>query len=100
MWTRRPGDRPFSWLDRVADITAPGLAAQLRTARPTLADARVVSATVDIVGAYPDALDPATVTVTCVAHLATTAARHDEPCATTVTVTGDEDGRLVVSAVA
>jgi hypothetical protein len=100
MWTRRPGDLAFAWLDRVADITAPSLAAQLRTARPTLADARVVSASVDIAGAYLDPLDPARVTVTCVAYLATTAGRSDQPCATTVTVSPDAGGHLVVSAVA
>jgi hypothetical protein len=100
MWTRQPGDQVFTWLDRVADITAPSLAAQLRTARPTLADAQVVSATVDIAGAYLDALDPSTVTVTCVAHLSTTAGHRDQPCATTVTVSPDSGGHLVVSAVA
>ena len=100
MWTRRPGDLAFTWLDRVADITAPGLAAQLRTARPTVADTQVDSATVDIVGAYLDAFDPATVTVTCVAHFATTAGHRDQPCATTVTVRPDSEGHLLVSAVA
>jgi hypothetical protein len=100
MWTRRPGDLAFAWLDRVADITAPSLAAGLRTARQTLADAQVVSASVDIAGAYLDALNPAKVTVTCVAHLATTAGRRDQACATTVTVAPDAGGRLVVSAVA
>lgn len=100
MWTRRTGDLAFAWLDRVADITAPSLAAELRTARPTLTDAQLVSASVDIAGAYPDALDPAKATVTCVAHLATTAGRRDQPCATTVTVSPDSGGHLVVSAVA
>jgi hypothetical protein len=99
VWTRRPGDTPFSWLERVADITAPGLVAQLRTARPTLTDAQVRSASVDVDGAYPDALDPHTITVTCVAHLVTTAGPVELPCATTVTVIADPDGRLVVSGV-
>ena len=100
MWTRAPGQGPFVWLTRVADITTPGLAAQLRTALPTPEDARVVSSGVEIDGAYPDALDPDTVTVTCVAHLVTTTGPLPEPCATTVTLTPGPDGSLVVAAVA
>jgi hypothetical protein len=99
MWTRLPGDPPFAWLDRVADITAAGLTAQLRTALPTPIDGQVVSATVDVGGVYPDAVDPNTVTVTCVAHLIAVTGRIDEPCATTVVVTPVPGGGFVVSAV-
>jgi hypothetical protein len=100
MWTRQPGDPPYRWLDRVADITDPGLAAELRTARTTVDDAQTLSATVEVDGAYPDALNPSTITVTCLAHLATTTGRRDQACASTVTVTATPGGRLVVSAVA
>jgi hypothetical protein len=100
MWTHRPGDTPLSWLDPVVDLTAPELIAELRTARPTVTDAAVASTSVEIDGAYPDALDPATITVTGVAHLLTTAGPVVEPFATTVTVTTDHGGSLVVSAAA
>lgn len=99
MWTRPPGEAPFAWLDRVADITAPDLDAELRTARPWLAEGDVISSTVDIAGVYPDARDPATLTVTCFAHRLTTAGVGSEPCATTVTMASAADGRLVVVAV-
>jgi hypothetical protein len=100
MWTHHPGDTPLSWLDRVGDLTAPELIAELRTARPTVTDAAVASTSVELDGAYPDALDPATITVTGVAHLLTTAGPVVEPFATTVTVTTEHGGRLVVSAAA
>ena len=100
MWTRQAGDSAFAWLERVADITAPGLAAQLRTALTRPTDRSVVSATVDVDGVYPDAVDHDTLTVTCVAHVTTLSGTNDEPCATTVTVTPGPGGRLLVSAVA
>jgi hypothetical protein len=100
MWTRRAGDPPFAWLDQVADITAAGLAAQLRTALTTPIDRRVVTATVDVDGVYADALDSNTLTVTCIAHLTTLSGTSDEPCATTVTVTAEPGGQFLVSAVA
>ncbi len=85
MWTRAPGEPTLGWLDTVADITDPALAAELRASRPTLGESTTVSSSVEIDGAYPDALDPLRVTVTCVAHLVTTAGRSDEPCAGTAT---------------
>jgi len=97
MWTRPPGAAPFAWLRGVADITSPDLLARLATARPTAADQG--SSTVTIDGTYSDALDPAVVTVTCVAHLRTAGGARDEPCATTVTVTGGPGGRLIVAAI-
>jgi len=100
MWTRASGEGPFGWLAQVADITSPGLAAQLRTALPTQEDARLLSSSVEIDGVYPDALDPYTVTVTCVAHLITTTGPLPAPCATTVTLTPGPLGNLVVAAVA
>jgi len=99
MWTRAPGDSPFAWLDRVADITTAALVARLREARPTPEDARIVASGVEIDGAYPDARDPDTITVTCVAHLITTSGRRDQPCATTVTLTPGPGGTLLVSGV-
>ncbi|MDP9389091.1 MAG: hypothetical protein M3Q48_14530 [Actinomycetota bacterium] len=99
MWTRAPGDAPFAWLDGVADITAPDLDAELRTARPWLDDGEVISSTVDVTGVYPDARDQATLTVTCIAHRVTAAGGRDEPCATTVTIALAADGRLFVVAV-
>ncbi|MDP9387042.1 MAG: hypothetical protein M3Q48_03750 [Actinomycetota bacterium] len=99
MWTRPPADAAFAWLDRVADITAPDLDAELRTARPWLAEGDVISSTVEVAGVYPDARDPATLTVTCVAHRLTTASVRSESCATTVTLASAADGRLVVVAV-
>jgi hypothetical protein len=81
----------------VADITAPDLAAQLRSARPTLDDQLTVSVTVDIDGVYPSAVDPGTVTVTCVAHRAMTTGRLDQPCATTVTVRPGPGGAPTVT---
>lgn len=99
MWTRAPGDPPFAWLDGVADITAPDLDAELRTARPWLDDGEIVSSTVDVTGVYPDARDQATLTVTCIAHRFTAAGGWDEPCATTVTIASAADGRLFVVAV-
>jgi hypothetical protein len=100
MWTRPPGASPFAWLDQVADITTVGLVARLRSALPAPVDPGVVSSRVDIDAAYPSAVDPDVVTVTCVAHLATTTGLRDEPCATTVTVTPAPGGRLLVSAAA
>ena len=97
LWTRAPGEAPFGWLDRVADITAPALLAELRSARPWRADPTLAS-TAEVDGVYPDAVDPATVTVTCVAHLTTAAGRSALPCAVTVTVARSADGRLVVAA--
>ena len=99
MWTRQPGDPPFAWLERVANITTPGLAAHLHVAIPTPDDAQVVSSGVQIDGVYPDALDPNTLTVTCVAHLITTTGPLDEPCAITLTLTRGPEGRLLVAAV-
>ncbi|MDP9402660.1 MAG: hypothetical protein M3P85_04860 [Actinomycetota bacterium] len=96
MWTRPPGDAPLAWLDRVADITAPDLDAELRTARPWLGDGEVISSTVEVAGVYPDARDRARLTVTCVAHHVTTAGGRDEPCATTVTIASGARGRLLV----
>lgn len=96
MWTRPPADAPLAWLDRVADITAPDLEAELRTARPWLGDGDVISSTVDVAGVYPDAGDRATLTVTCVAHQVTALGGRDEPCATTVTIASAADGRLLV----
>ena len=98
MWTRTPGAAPFAWLRAVADITSPDLLARLGSARPTADDQQ--SSTVTIDGIYPDALDPAVVTVTCVAHIHTSRGSYDEPCATTVTVTAGADGRPVVAAAA
>ena len=100
MWTRAPGTTTFAWLDRVADITTAGLAARLREARPTAEDTGIVASDVEIDGAYADAADPDTITVTCVAHLITTSGRRDQPCATTVTLTPEPDGTLLVSGVA
>ena len=97
MWTRPPGAAPFAWLGGVADITSPNLLARLATARPTAADEE--SSTVTIDGTYSDALDPNVVTVTCVAHLLGPGGAHDEPCATTVTVTSGPGGSLIVGAV-
>lgn len=99
MWTRPPGDPAMAWLDRVADITAADLDAELRTARPWLDHGDVISSTADIVGVYPDALDRATLTVTCVAHHLTPVGWRDAQCATTVTVAPAAGGRLVVVAV-
>ncbi|HVF74825.1 MAG TPA: hypothetical protein VM938_07235 [Acidimicrobiales bacterium] len=98
MWTRQPGDGPFDWLDRVAEITDPDLEAELRSARPWIGDA-TATATVEVGGVYPDAPDPATLTVTCVVHRVTAGGRHDEACVATVTVAPSPDGRLVVVAV-
>jgi hypothetical protein len=99
LWSRQPGEAPFGWLDRVADITAPELDAELRSARSTLSDRAITSATVDVYGVYPDAQDSSTLTVVCVAHRITAAGRHDEPCTTTVTIAPAPSGRLVVVAV-
>lgn len=99
MWTRPPGDPPFAWLDRVADITAPDLDAELRTARPWLDDGDVIASSVDVVGVYPDGRDRATLTVTCIAHRVTEAGEREEPCVTTVRINSAADGRLVVVAV-
>ena len=97
MWTRPPGAAPFAWLRGVADITSPDLLARLATAQPTAADQE--SSTVTIDGTYSDALDPNVVTVTCIAHLLSPGGAHDEPCASTVTVTGGPGGRLIVATV-
>jgi len=99
MWTRRPGQGPFDWLAQVAPITDPGLLAQLHTALPTAADQQTLSVTVVIDGVYPSAVDPATVTVTCDAHIVTTGGDVDQPCATTVTVAENADGQPVVTQV-
>jgi hypothetical protein len=99
LWSRAPGQRPFDWLNAVADITSPDLAAELRSARATLDDQLTISATVDINAVYPSAVDPDTVTVTCVAHRRTTTGPLDQPCATTVTVAPGPGGRPMVTAV-
>ena len=99
LWTRPPGDPPFAWLDRVADITAPDLDAELRTARQWLDGGDVIASSVDVIGVYPDAGDRATLTVTCIAHRVTEVGAREEACATTVTVAAAADGRLVVAAV-
>jgi hypothetical protein len=99
MWTRRPGDTPFSWLGRVAAITDPALLAQLRTASPAFDDAALRASTVTIDGVYRSAVDPGTVTVTCVARLVTDTGLQVEPCASTVTVAVGPGGRLWVEAV-
>lgn len=82
----------------MAAITSLDLMAELRTARATLNDQLTLSQSVDIDGVYPDAINPDTVTVTCVAHLQTAAGETDQPCATTVTVAADADGQPVVTA--
>jgi hypothetical protein len=97
LWTRPPGQGPFDWLNAVADITAPDLAAQLRTAQPTLDAQLTLSVTVDIDGVYPSAVDPGTVTVTCVAHRRMTTGPIDQPCATTVTVRPGPGGAPTVT---
>lgn len=97
MWTRPPGAAPFAWLRGVAAITSPDLLARLATARPAAQDQGLSTVTID--GTYSDALDPAVVTVTCVAHLLSPGGAHDEPCASTVTVAGGPGGRLIVAAV-
>ena len=99
MWTRPAGRGPFDWLAEVAAITSPNLLAELRNARVTLDDQLTVAVTVDIDGVYPDALDPDTVTVTCIAHRRTTIGAVDQPCATTVTVQPGPDGHPFVTAV-
>ncbi|MDQ6616581.1 MAG: hypothetical protein M3083_18020, partial [Actinomycetota bacterium] len=99
MWSRPAGRGPFAWLDQVADITSPDLLAELRSARATLDDQLTLSVTVDIDGVYPSAVDPATVTVTCVAHRRVAAGVVDQPCATTVTVGAAPDGHPTVTAV-
>lgn len=98
MWSRQPGDGPFDWLDRVGEITDPDLEAELRSARPWAGD-DVATATVEVGGVYPDARNPATLTVTCVVHRVTADGAHEEACVATVTVAPSTDGRLVVVAV-
>jgi hypothetical protein len=100
MWTRASGAPPLDWLDRVADVTDPALAAELRASPPTLADTATLSSSVEIDGAYPDAGDPLRVTVTCVAHLATRSGPRDVACADTVTLRRGSDGHLRVTGVA
>ncbi len=86
--------------ERLPSVLGPtAIDAELRSARATLNDQAVTSATVDVSGVYPDALDQFTLTVVCVAHRATVNRRPDEPCATTVTIAPTPDGRLVVVAV-
>jgi hypothetical protein len=99
MWTRPAGRGPFDWLAEVATITSPDLLAELRNARVTLDDQLTVAVTVDIDGIYPDALDPDTVTVTCVAHRRSIVGAVDQPCATTVTVQPGPDDHPIVTAV-
>jgi hypothetical protein len=99
LWSRPAGRGPFDWLNQVASITSPDLVTQLRSARATLDDQLTLSATVDIDGVYPSAVDPATVTVTCVAHRRSAAGVVDHPCATTVTVQPGRDGQPTVTAV-
>ncbi|MDQ1429171.1 MAG: hypothetical protein QOK39_2647, partial [Acidimicrobiaceae bacterium] len=90
---------PFEWLDQVTGITSPDLLTELRTARATAEDQLTIAVTVDIDGVYPSAVDPATVTVTCVAHRSSATGILDEPCATTVTVAAARDGHPFVTAV-
>jgi hypothetical protein len=99
MWTRVPGSPPLGWLDSVAEITDPSLAAQLRVAPPTLASAATLSSRVEIDGTYPDARDPLRITVTCVAHVLTASGTRIVPCADAVTLQRGPDAHLLVTGV-
>jgi hypothetical protein len=98
LWARRPGDGPSSWLDRVAAIIAPALLAELRGGRATPGESTLLQSTVVISGVYPDATDPATVTVVGVAHQLTASGQQAVPFATAVTVAGAADGHTQVVA--